>query len=186
MRALKILTATGIALTLCLAAESKTAQAGKQPRADENLARVVHHQLLTLPYYSVFDNLMFTIDGDKVTLSGQVVRPTLKEHAEAAVRSIEGVSSVVSTIEVLPKSPADDQLRRQVYRAIFEDMVLERYAVQAVPPIHIIVKNGAVTLQGTVDNEGDGSLAAQRANTVAGIQNLANHLVVRGKQTAAK
>jgi len=146
----------------------------------------VHHQILMLPYYSVFDNVVFTIDGSKVTLSGQVVRPTLKEHAEAVVKSIDGVVIVVDTIEVLPKSTVDDQLRRGVYRAIFEDDVLKQYAVQAVPPIHIIVKNGAVALEGTVTNEADKGLAEKKARTVPGVQNVTNHLVVHDQETTAK
>ena len=158
----------------------------KHPKVDENLSRAVHHQLLMLPYYSVFDNLAYTIDGYKVTLSGQVVRPTLKENAEAAVKSIEGVLVVVSTIEVLPKSAADNELRRGVYRAIFEDVVLRQYAVEALPAIHIIVKNGAVMLEGTVNGKGDKELAETKAASVDGVQKVTNHLVVREKETAAK
>jgi osmotically-inducible protein OsmY len=158
----------------------------KHPKVDENLSRAVHHQLQMLPYYSVFDNLTYTIDGSKVTLSGQVVRPTLKEHAEAAVKSIEGVLVVVNTIEVLPRSPADDELRREVYRVIFEDGELKQYAVEPVPTIHIIVKNGAVTLEGSVNSNGDKELARTKAGSVEGVQKLANHLVVHEKETAAK
>lgn len=186
---MKKLGAPVMALTLCLVAGPIVAQitpVEKHTKTDENLARVVHHQLLVLPYYSVFDNLVFTIDGDKVTLSGQVVRTTLKEHAEAAVKSIEGVGTVVSTIEVLPKSEADDELRREVYRVIFEDEILKQYAVQALPPIHIIVKNGTVALEGSVNNMGDKELARTRASSVVSAQSVTNHLVVREKETTAK
>jgi osmotically-inducible protein OsmY len=190
-RAMKKLGARGMALVLCVlagqvAAQTKTAPAEKHARPDENLSRVVHHQLLMLPYYSVFDYVAFTIDGSKVTLSGQVVRPTLKENAEAAVKSIDGVVAVVNAIEVLPKSAADDELRREVYRAIFEDDVLKQYAAQAVPAIHILVKNGAVALEGTVNSKRDRDLAEKKASSVPGMQNLTNHLVVREKETAAK
>src|SRR5690348_16400487 len=112
----------------------------------ERLAKEVRHQLVMLPWYSVFDNLAYKVESDRVILSGQVTRPTLKSDAEAAVKSIEGVASVVHNIEVLPLSPMDDQLRRAVYRAIYGDAGLSRYSVQAVPSIHIIVKNGNVTL----------------------------------------
>jgi len=105
-----------------------------------------------LPWYSVFDNLAFKVERDKVTLFGQVTRPTLKSDAEAAVKSIEGVASVENNIEVLPLSPIDDQIRRAVYRAIYGEPALSRYSIQAVPSIHIIVKNGNVTLEGVVDN----------------------------------
>jgi hyperosmotically inducible periplasmic protein len=89
--------------------------------------REVRHQLLLLPYYSVFDKLLYKVDGDKVTLMGQVIRPTLKTDAENAVKQIEGVSAVDNQIQVLPVSPTDDQLRRAVYRALYGDPVLSRF-----------------------------------------------------------
>ena len=146
----------------------------------EKLYKEVRHQLVMLPWYSVFDNLAYQVEGDKVTLYGQVTRPTLKSDAEAAVKSIEGVSSVVNNIEVLPVSPMDDQLRRAVYRAIYGDAALSRYSIQAVPSIHIIVKNGNVTLEGVVDNETDKSVAGLRANGVPNVFSVKNNLVVAG------
>ena len=147
----------------------------------EKLLKEVRHQLVMLPWYSVFDNLAYKVEGDKVTLYGQVTRPTLKSDAEAAVKSIEGVSSVVNDIEVLPLSPMDDQLRRAVFRAIYADPGLSRYSVQAVPSIHIIVKNGNVTLEGVVDNETDKNLAGLRANGVPNVFSVKNNLVVAGE-----
>jgi hyperosmotically inducible protein len=144
----------------------------------EKLYKEVRHQLVMLPWYSVFDNLAYQVDGDKVTLYGQVTRPTLKSDAEAAVKSIEGVASVVNNIEVLPPSPMDDQLRRTVYRAIYGDAALSRYSIQAVPSIHIIVKNGNVTLEGVVDNEADKNLAGLRANGVPNVFSVKNNLAV--------
>jgi len=144
----------------------------------EKLSKEVRHQLVMLPWYSVFDNLAYKVEGDKVTLYGQVTRPTLKSDAEAAVKSIEGVSSVVNNIEVLPLSPMDDEIRRAVYRAIYGDPGLSRYSVQAVPSIHIIVKNGNVTLEGVVDNETDKNLAGLRANGVPNVFSVKNNLVV--------
>jgi len=146
----------------------------------EKLHKEVRHQLVMLPWYSVFDNLAYQVDGDKVTLSGQVTRPVLKSDAEAAVKSIEGVASVVNNIEVLPLSPMDDQLRRALYRAIYGDAGLSRYSIQAVPSIHIIVKNGNVTLEGVVDNEADKNLAGLRANQVSNVFSVRNNLVVAG------
>jgi len=146
----------------------------------EKLYKEVRHQLVMLPWYSVFDNLAYQVEGDKVTLSGQVTRPVLKSDAEAAVKSIEGVASVVNNIEVLPLSPMDDQLRRAVYRAIYGDAGLSRYSVQAVPSIHIIVKNGNVTLEGIVDNETDKNLAGLRTNGVPNVFSVKNNLVVAG------
>jgi hyperosmotically inducible periplasmic protein len=157
---------------------------GKNQRSEEKyrarLVKEVRHQLVMLPWYSVFDNLAFQVNGDKVTLMGQVTRPTLKSDAEAAVKSIEGVASVVNNIEVLPVSPMDDQLRRAVFRAIYGEAGLQRYAIQAVPPIHIIVKNGNVTLEGVVDNEMDKNLANLRANQVPNVFSVKNNLVVAG------
>ena len=146
----------------------------------EKLYKEVRHQLVMLPWYSVFDNLAYQVEGDKVILSGQVTRPVLKSDAEAAVKSIEGVSSVVNNIEVLPPSPMDDQLRRAVYRAIYGDPALSRYSIQAVPSIHIIVKNGNVTLEGVVDSETDKNLAGLRANQVPNVFSVKNNLVVAG------
>jgi hyperosmotically inducible periplasmic protein len=143
-----------------------------------NLIKEVRHQLLLLPYYSVFDNLSFKVEADKVTLLGQVVRPTLKSDAESAVKSIEGVSSVDNQIQVLPVSPMDDQLRRTVYRAIYGDGVLSRYAMSAVPSIHIIVNNGNVTLEGVADSESDKNLAGLRANEVPNVFSVQNNLTV--------
>jgi hyperosmotically inducible periplasmic protein len=121
----------------------------------DNLVREVRHQLLLLPYYSVLDNPFYKVDGDKVTLLGQVVRPTLKPDAENAVKQIEGVSAVDNQIQVLPVSPMDDQLRRAVYRAVYGDPVLSRYGMSALPSIHIIVNNGNMTLEGVADSESE-------------------------------
>ena len=160
------------------------APAKPEEKNPSSLPREIHHQLLVLPYYSVFDIIGFTLDGKKVTLTGQVVRPTLKSQAEAAVKSIEGVAIVVNQIELLPASPADDELRRATYRAIFEDATLARYAVQTVPPIHIIVKNGNVALEGTVASVSDKNLAGSRAGGVANVHNVKNNLVVQPKGSA--
>jgi hyperosmotically inducible protein len=146
----------------------------------EKLIKEVRHELRLLPYYTVFDNLAFKVEGDKVVLEGQVVRPTLKSDAEAAVKSIEGVASVVNNVEVLPVSPMDDQLRRAVYQAIYGDPGLSRYGFQAVPSIHIIVKNGNVTLEGVVDSETDKNLAYLRASAVPNVFSVKNNLVVGG------
>lgn len=144
----------------------------------ERLIKQVRHQLLTLPWYSVFDNLAFQVDRDKVTLIGQVTRPVLKSDAEGAVKHIEGVAAVVNRIEVLPLSPMDDQLRRALFRTIYREPGLQRYGLGAVPAIHIIVKNGHVTLEGVVDSEMDRNLANIRANQVPNVFSVRNNLVV--------
>jgi len=160
------------------AAPQNQAHRRNEKKIQENLIKEVRHQLLLLPYYSVFDNLLFKVDGDKVTLLGQVVRPTLKSDAENAVKSIEGVASVSNQIELLPISAMDDQLRRAVYRAIYGDTVLYRYGMSALPSIHIIVKNGNVTLEGVVDSESDKNLANLAAGGVPNVFSVTNNLTV--------
>lgn len=144
------------------------------------LEREVRHQLVMLPYYSIFDNLEYRVDGYTVTLTGEVVRPTLKSDAENVVRKIEGVEKVVNNIKVLPLSSNDDRIRRAEYRAIYGDPALERYALQAVGPIHIIVENGHVTLKGVVANQMDKNLANVRANGVHGVFSVTNELRAEG------
>lgn len=160
-------------------AQDTKEQRNTEPRSRQNLIREVRHQLVLLPYYSVFDNLSFKVEGDTVTLEGQVVRPTLKSDAEGVVKNIEGIGRVVNNIEVLPLSPMDDQIRRAVYRTIFAEPALSRYSESAVPSIHIIVKNGHVTLVGIVDNEGDKNMANIRVNGVPNVFSVKNELVVQ-------
>lgn len=147
-------------------------------RGAEWLQNQVRKELVMLPFLSVFDHLQFKIDGDKVTLFGQVSRPSLKSDAENVVKKIEGVSMVDNRIEVLPNSPSDDRLRVALYRSIFGDSALYRYAMQVVPPIQIIVNNGRVTLEGVVDNAGDKNFAYIRANSVPGVFSVTNNLQV--------
>ncbi len=145
---------------------------------EEWLKNEVRHQLVLLPYYSIFDNLEYRIDGATVTLEGQVVHATIKDDAESAVKKIEGVEKVVNNIEVLPPSPMDDDIRRAEYRAIYGFGPLEKYAVSSVPSIHIIVKAGHVTLEGVVDNQADKDAANVRANGVANVFSVTNNLKV--------
>ncbi|HYE66747.1 MAG TPA: BON domain-containing protein [Pyrinomonadaceae bacterium] len=152
-------------------------------QAQRRLIREVRHELLTLPYYGVFDWIEYEVrQDDTVVLRGQVVSPPdTKSSAEAAVKDIEGVTRVINEIEVLPVSPNDDRLRRALYRAIFNpDSPLFRYGIQAVPSIHIIVKNGRATLKGIVANEADRNLAYMRARGVSGLFSVTNELQVEG------
>lgn len=147
-------------------------------RGYARLEREVRYELVMLPYYGVFDNLAFRLDGNTVVLMGHVTRPTLKSDAEAVVRSIEGVERVVNNIDVLPLSPNDDRIRMSEYRSIYGQTALNRYALQAVPPIHIIVNSGNVTLEGIVANDADRNLAYIQARSVPGVFSVANHLRV--------
>jgi BON domain-containing protein len=137
----------------------------------------VRERLVTLPFYSVFDNFQYKVDGTKVTLLGQVAKPNLKSDAEKAVKAIPGVTAVDNQLEVLPLSPADDRIRQATYRAIYSFPSLQRYALRAVPPIHIIVKNGNITLEGSVATQADKDAAGIRAKTVTGAFAVVNNLL---------
>ena len=147
------------------------------------IIREVRHELVTLPYYGVFDWLEYVVQPDNtVVLRGQVVRPTTKSDAENRVKDIEGVSRVVNEIEVLPLSANDDRLRRALYRAIYgTNSPLFRYATQAVPPIHIVVRNGRAVLKGIVANKGDANLAYIRARGVPGLFEVKNELKIESE-----
>lgn len=139
----------------------------------------VRHELVTLPYYSLFDHLAFAVEpGGTVRLLGQTVRPTLKTDAERRVKGITGVERVINDIEVLPVSPNDDRIRRAVARNVYRTESLERYGFQTIPSIHIIVKNGRVTLEGIVDTEGDKTVAGFKAREVGGVFEVTNNLRV--------
>jgi hyperosmotically inducible protein len=175
---LAVAMAAGLSVTVN-AQDPSTKQAPRDKSKYEAwLTREVRHQLVLLPFYSVFDNLEYKVKAYKVTLLGQVTRPSLKDDAAAAVKKIEGVEQVDNQIEVLPVSPNDDRIRRAEFRAIYSQAPLERYALQAVPPIHIIVKNGHVTLEGVVANEADKNIANVTANGVPDVFSVTNNLRV--------
>jgi hyperosmotically inducible protein len=169
-----------LVLTLFALATLSVAHGQREPsaKAQARIAKEVRHELLMLPYFGVFDNIAFKVDGYNVTLLGQVVRPSLKSDAGNVVKRIEGVEKVDNQIEVLPTSPMDDRLRLALYHAIYGEPTLEKYALGVQKPIRIIVKNGHVTLEGYVDNEGDKNIAGIRANGVPGIFSVTNNLQV--------
>jgi len=153
------------------------------PKGIDRIVKEVHHELVMLPFYGVFDNLAYKVDPDgTVTLLGQVSRPTLKSDAENVVKRIEGVEKVVNNIEVLPTSINDDNIRRAVYRAIYGNSVLSQYQLRAIPPIHIIVKNGNVTLEGVVARAMDKQVAGIQANGVSGVFSVTNNLQVEEEE----
>jgi hyperosmotically inducible periplasmic protein len=147
-------------------------------RGQDRIAREVRHELLMLPYFGVFDNIAYRVDGFDVTLMGQVVRPSLKSDAENAVKHIEGVEKVDNQIEVLPPSQMDDRIRMQLFRAIYGYPALQKYALGVQKPIRIIVKNGHVTLEGVVDSDSDKNIAGLRANGVPNTFQVTNNLQV--------
>jgi hyperosmotically inducible periplasmic protein len=168
---------TCVVLALASAALGRQA-AAPSAAATARITKEVRHELVMLPYFSVFDNLSYKVDGYNVTLMGQVTRPTLKSDAENVVKRIEGVEHVDNQIEVLPLSPNDDRIRRQVYRAIYGYPALQKYAMGVQQPIRIIVKNGNITLEGVVDNEADKNIANIRARSVPGAFAVNNNLQV--------
>ncbi len=190
---------------LCFAAPQEKSQEAATPTASEEkvlaLAKKVQSAISRLPDYGVFDDIHFGIKGDTVILRGEASRPILKSSAENVVKKIEGVQAVDNQIEVLPLSPNDDRIRAAVYRRIYRNPALQRYTsnrgpsarwrsltartmgITNDPPIgyhaiHIIVKNGNVTLKGVVDNSGDLAMAEMFANTTPGVFSVVNDLFV--------
>ncbi len=170
----------GVALAQTTAMPGRSKFGGTEPT--QRIARETLHELLMLPYYSVFDNLAFRVDGNTVTLLGQVVDPVLKSSAESSVKKIEGVDRVVNNIEVLPPSAMDDGIRRAEYRAIYGTDGLFKYSMGAIPSIHIVVKNGHVTLVGVVDNDADKNLAGIRAKEIPNVFSVDNQLQVANER----
>jgi hyperosmotically inducible periplasmic protein len=166
-----------VILTAVLAATIGQSQAAAvSERAEARIAKEVRHEIVTLPFFDVFDNTEFRVDGYNVTLMGQVTQPNIKSDAERAVKGIEGVENVSNQIEVLPLSPNDDRLRVALYRAIYGFPSLQRYALPVIKPIRIIVRNGHVTLEGIVNNEADKNVVKLRANGVHGAFSVTNNL----------
>lgn len=180
--AIVLLSATAFA-----SASSRSGLAGYAQTAPDRayIIREVRHELITLPYYNLFDWLQYEVGNDgTVTLLGEVVRPVTKSDAEAAVKGINGVSRVINRIEVLPVSPMDDQLRIALYRAIYGwDSPLFHYGTQVVPPIHIIVSNGRVTLKGVVASKADAEQAYIRARSVPGSFDVRNEIQVEAERS---
>ncbi|MGC2110308.1 MAG: BON domain-containing protein [Candidatus Korobacteraceae bacterium] len=144
------------------------------------VADAVRHQVLKLPYYSMFDDLEYSVQGRTVTLNGYVtsIHSETRQDAERAVKHIEGVDNVVNNIKVLSPNPLDQEARERVLRSLMRTAGLSRYFWEASPSIHIIVDNQRVTLKGYVSNEGDKNLANIAANEVRDVFQVTNNLQV--------
>lgn len=175
------LRSTVFALVLGLAALPAMAATNTAANDLQAIERQVRHELVMLPFLSVFDNLQFQVDGSTVILSGQTHRSSLKKSAERVVARLEGITQVENKIEVLPLSSFDDRIRLGVLRAVYGNSVLDRYAMRAQPPIRIVVKNGDVTLEGVVAREMEKNVAFIRANSVSGVFSVTNNLRVEPK-----
>lgn len=180
MRTIKT-TALAMAVAIVLTAVPAMAQRGRTVVTNPQLAKKVRHELVTLPYYGVFDNLAYSINGGTVTLYGQVVRPTTRSDAANRVKRLEGVSQVINNISVLPLSRFDDDLRIRTFRAIARTGGLDRYLRGTNPSIHIVVDRGRITLEGVVSNSGDRNLANIAARGVSGSFSVTNNLRVEGE-----
>ncbi|MGZ4857997.1 MAG: BON domain-containing protein [Candidatus Angelobacter sp.] len=169
---------TGLAFASATDQASQQAASSVNQRLEQRLSGEVRHELNMIPQFTVFDNLAYRVDGGTVTLFGQVRDAIVKDSAEARVKHLEGVERVDNQIEILPASFNDDRIRRQVARAVFNDPRLFNYGIQSVPPIHIIVKNGHVKLEGMVRTQTDKDDAFIRANGVSGVFSVKNNLQV--------
>lgn len=163
-----------VASSVAVAATGDTGPGG----GDIAMMKEIRKKLVTLPYYGVFDNLGFEIDGGTVTLHGQVVRSSTRKDAERRVAKIEGVERVINNIEVLPLSTFDDRIRVRTLRAVASRGGLFRYFQGVNPSIHIIVNRGHVTLEGVVSRKTDSQLAYIAANGVFGVFSVTNNLRV--------
>jgi len=152
----------------------------------QQMQKRIRKELVTLPYYGVFDNLVYQVEGNTVTLSGQVVRPSTRSDAARRVAKLAGVGRVINNIEVLPLSPFDDRIRVQAYRSIFNAGGLYRYAMGANPSVHIVVKDGHLTLEGVVANGMDSQLAYFAANSVPGVFSVTNNLVAESEERSRR
>src|SRR5919206_2043350 len=165
-----------------VAAAAPADQLGERA-AYEQLAKKVRKELVTLPWYGVFDNLAYEIDGSTVTLHGQVVQPSTRSDAERRVKRLAGVERVGNNIEGLPLSSFDDSIRVSAYRALFGwNSPLFRYGRGVNPSIHIVVNGGHVSLEGVVSNEGDRRLAYIKASSVPGVFSVTNNLQVENSR----
>lgn len=168
--------AATLAIATSAAVAAPAATSGQQGLDQQQIMKKVRKELVTLPYYGVFDNLAYKVEGSTVTLYGQVVRPSTRKDAERRVAKIAGVQQVVNNIEVLPLSPSDDSIRVRTYRTVFRSNGLYRYAMGANPSLHIVVNRGHVTLEGVVGNKMDKQLAFFAANSVPGVFSVTNNL----------
>jgi hyperosmotically inducible protein len=148
------------------------------PQGDDAVAQRVRHEVLMYPYYSIWDDVSFRVANGQVELMGAVNQPFKKSDIEHIVQKVPGVTSVADEIKVLPVSDFDDRLRLQIARSIYGDPVFLQYRNMALPPIHIIVDNGHVTLAGWVNSDLEKQVAGMRANAGLSFGTIVNNLQV--------
>jgi hyperosmotically inducible protein len=167
---------------LAIGASAAVAAPANSPQDDARTANKVRKELVTLPYYGVFDNLAYKLEGGTVTLYGQVVDAVTRKDAENRVKRIEGIDRVINNIQVLPLSGMDNSIRVRTYRAIARSGSLYRYFMGTNPSIHIIVSRGRVALEGVVSNRMDSQLAYMAARQVPGVFEVTNNLRVENER----
>ena len=166
------------AALLAGAAAAATKANANLPQNDSDIANNVRHEIVMYPYYTLWDDISFRVANGSVDLAGAVTQPYKKDEIERRVEKVAGVTSVTDEIKVLPLSSMDDRLRQQVANAIYRDPMLAHYATMAVPPIHIIVENGRVTLTGVVSSDMEKQIAGMRATSSLSLGQVTNNLVV--------
>jgi hyperosmotically inducible periplasmic protein len=181
------------AFAIFLALTASTASVNANPLTEsgqglerQQVSKRVRKELVTLPYYGVFDNLAYEVEGRTVTLYGQVVRPSTRSDAARRVANIKGVERVVNNIEVLPLSGFDDRIRAQAYRNIFNKGSLYRYALGSNPSIHIVVNRGHLTLEGVVGSRMDKQLAEFAAREIPGVFSVTNNLRAESEERSRR
>ena len=189
----------GLAALALLGALTGVNRASAQNVTSEETVRSVRRMLERLPYYGVFDYIVFRVDRGTVYLAGYSFEGRLKKDAETATKRASGVSEVANKIEVLPASQNDDRIRWETFYRIYTDDFLSRYTpggelgvlqelrderhfpgMQPVGiyPIHIVVKNGRTMLLGVVDSAADRQIAEVRAREVTGVFEVENGLTM--------
>ncbi len=173
---LKMMGAAMLLAAGCAMASNNDNPAGGD--ADAQIAQKVVHEIRMYPRYTIWDNVNVQVRNGEVDLEGQVSQPFKKADLGRLAQHVAGVRSVANELAVLPTSLFDDRLRLQVARAIYRDPTLSRYGIQAVPPIHIIVDNGHVTLEGVVNNTMEKNVAGIRASQSLSFGQVTNNLRV--------
>ena len=149
-----------VGLGIAAAATGDTASA-----PDADIAKKLTHEIRMYSRYSIFDNISFFVDEGRVELLGEVSEPFKKADLGAHRPARAGRYQPEQRSERFCRClPWTNRLRLQVARAIYRDPVLSRYSMELVPPIHIIVDNGHVTLEGVVSTDMEKNVAGLRAS----------------------
>ncbi len=120
---------------------------------DQQIAGEIAHSIKTYVFYDIFDWVSGEVHDGVYTMTGYVREPWRKQDYERRVEDIPGVRKVINNLKVLPFSTIDDQIRIAAARAIYNFPLFRKYSSQPNPPIHVIVDNGKVILEGVVNTK---------------------------------